>query len=468
VCALPAAARGAHWLVGWASTTGDWGLSLDLEWRHVAFTAAIAVISTCLFGLAPAWTVIQVDVQSALQASQRGYSGGRFRNRLGKLLVVGQISVSLTMLSGAVLLTRSLWHLRHQDFGFDAEHVLLADLPLEFTKAMMKQRAALRQPLYDRMNALPGVRSAAVSAFGLMGSLEHTGSLSTVERPAQPGDYARRVHVSERYFETIGTPILAGRGITEADRANAPNVVVLSQTAARIVFGGANPLGRFVSTGKNFESKDALQVVGVAQDVRFANPREPFGFVLYVPLTQDPAPVTTVLVRTTSDPMRVASAVRAALREVDATLLVGAIQPLGAKVESSLSNEKLLAVLSACFGVLALALTAIGVYGVIGYTVQRRTQEIGIRLALGADRAAVSRMIMRDVGLLVFAGTLLGAAGAFGAARALRSLLFEFAAADYSLLLAAAGLLFLIVAAAGYLPARRASQVDPMHALRQG
>ena len=468
VVALVPATRGARWLVGWASTAGDWRLSLELGWRHVAFTAAIAVISTCLFGLAPAWTAIQVDVQSALQTSQRGYAGSLFRNRLGRFLVVTQISVSLTMLSGAVLLTRSLWNLRHQDFGFDAEHVLLADLPLEFTKAMMKQRAALRQPLYDRMNALPDVRSAAVSAFGLMGSLEHTCSLSTAERPAQPGDSTRRVHVSERYFETIGTPILAGRGITEEDRGNGPNVVVLSQTAARIVFGRANPLGRFVSTGKTFESKDALQVVGVAQDVRFANPREPFGFVLYVPLTQDPAPVTAVLVRTDGDPARVVSAVRDAFHEVDSTLLVGAIQPLGAKVEGSLGNEKLLAMLSACFGVLALALTAVGVYGVIGYTVQRRKQEIGIRLALGAERAAVSRMIMRDVGLLVFAGTLMGAAGAFGAARALRSVLFEFAAADYSLLLAEAALLFLIAAAAGYLPARRAARVDPMDALRQG
>jgi predicted permease len=468
VCALLLATYGARWLVGWASTAGDWRLSLELEWRHVVFTAGVAVVSTCLFGLAPAWTAIHVDVLSALQAAQRGYSGGRFRNRLGRLLVVAQISVSLTMLSGAALLTRSLWNLRHQDFGFDAERVLLADMPLEFTKAMMKQRAALRQPLYERMNALPHVRSAAVSAFGLMGSLQHTCFLSTAGRPAQPGDYTRRVHVSERYFETIGTPILAGRGITEADRANSPNVVVLSQTAARTLFGGANAVGRFVSTGKTFESKDALEVVGVAQDVRFANPREPFGFVLYVPLTQDPAPVTAVVVRTASDPARVASAVRGAFREVDPTLLVGAIQPLGASVEGHLSNEKLLALLSTCFGVLALALTAVGVYGVIAYTVQRRTQEIGIRLALGAERAAVSRMIMCDVGLLVLAGTVLGAAGALVATRALRTVLFEFAASDYSLLVVAACVLFAIAGAAGYLPARRAARLDPMSALRQG
>jgi predicted lysophospholipase L1 biosynthesis ABC-type transport system permease subunit len=209
-------------------------------------------------------------------------------------------------------------------------------------------------------------------------------------------------------------------------------------------------------------------VVGVAQDVRFANPREPFGFVLYVPLTQNPAPITAVLVRAAGDPMRLASAVRSAFHEVDPTLLVGAIQPLGAKVEVQLSNEKLLALLSACFGALALSLTAVGVYGVIAYTVQRRTQEIGIRLALGAERAAVSRMIMRDVGLLVLAGTLLGAVGAFAATRAIRAVLFVFGANDYSLLLVAGCVLCVTAAGAGYLPARRAARLDPMDALRQG
>ena len=173
--------------------------------------------------------------------------------------------------------------------------MLVADIPLEFTKAMMKQRTALRQPLYERMNAIPNVRSAAVTAFGVMDSIVYTCSLSTAERPEQRGDFTRLVHVSPRYFETIGTRILAGRGITEEDRADSPRVVVLSQNAARTLFGGADPIGRLVSTGKSFESRDALQVVGVAHDVRFFNPRDPYGFVLYVPLTQHPAPVTAVI-----------------------------------------------------------------------------------------------------------------------------------------------------------------------------
>jgi ABC-type antimicrobial peptide transport system permease subunit len=159
--------------------------------------------------------------------------------------------------------------------------------------------------------------------------------------------------------------------------------------------------------------------------------------------------------------------VRAAFREVDPAVFVGAIHPLAESVEASLSNEKLLALLSTCFGLLALALTAVGVYGVIAYTVHLRTREIGIRLALGAERAAVSRLMMRDVALLALVGTLFGAAGAIGATRALRAMLFDFAPADYSLLLAAAALLLLFAAAAGYLPARRAARLDPMNALRQ-
>ena len=462
--ALVLAERGASWLVAWGSAAGDWRLSLGLEWRHLAFTAAIAVAATCLFALAPAWTATRLDLHSALQGS---YSAGRFRNRLGRFLIVAQLAVSLTLLSAAALLAHSLWTLRHQDFGFDAGHVLMADIPLEFTKAMMRRNTAIRQPLYDRMNTLPGVRSAAVDAFGVMGSLVHTCFLSTPERPCQPGESTRLVHISERYFETIGTPILAGRGITEADRADSPKVVVLSRNAAHTLFGNANPLGRFISSDKRFESKDALQVVGVAGDVRFSNPRDPFGFVLYVPLTQDPAPVTAVLLRAASDPARLAPTVRAVFHEVDPALFVGAIHPLAESVESQLSNDKLLALLSTCFGLLSLALTAVGVYGVIAYATQRRTQEIGIRLALGAERAAVSRMMMGEVARLAFAGTMLGAAGAMAATRALRSMLFAFAPGDYALLVAAAALLLLIAAAAGYLPARRAARLDPMNALRQ-
>ena len=464
--ALVLATSGARWLVTWASSSADWRLSLALEWRHLAFTAAIAVAATCLFALAPAWAATRIDVHSALQ-STHGHSGGRFRNRLGRCLIVAQLSISLTLLSAAALLVHSLWKLRHQDLGFDATHVLMAEVPLEFTRDMIRHNTALRQPLYDRMNAIPGIRSAAVDSFGVMDGTVYTCFLSTPERPLQPGDYTRRVHVSARYFETIGTPIISGRGITEADRADSPKVVVLNQTAARAVFGRANPIGRFISDNKVFESKNALQVIGVAQDVRFFNPRDPYGFVLYVPLAQSPMPVTAVLVRAANDPARLASAVRTAFREVDPAVFVGAIHPLAESVEAQPRQRKTPRPPLHLFRRARSRPDGVGVYGVIAYAVQRRTQEIGIRLALGAERAAVSRMMMRDVARLAFAGTLLGAAGAIAATRALRTMLFAFAPADYSLLLVASALLFLIAAAAGYLPARRAARLDPMNALRQ-
>ena len=244
---------------------------------------------------------------------------------------------------------------------------------------------------------------------------------------------------------------------------------MLSQTAARTLFGGANPIGRFVSTGKIFESKDALQVVGVAptsassiRAIRSASSSTSRS-------TQDPAPVTAVAGSRrfrSRAPGRRPSAPRST--KSTPRLLVGAIRPLDEIVEAKLSNEKLLALLSACFGVLALALTAVGVYGVIAYAVQRRTQEIGIRLALGAERAAVARMMMRDVALLAVRGHSCSAPRARSRPRApCAPCSSPFAPADYSLLAAAAALLFLIAAAAGYLPARRAARLDPMDALRQ-
>ena len=380
---------------------------------------------------------------------------------------MAQLALSLVLLSGAALLGRSLWNLRHQDFGFQREGTLVVELPVEFNKAMMKRSTALRQPLYDRLNALPGVRSAAVSAFGPMGAMEHTGSVSTPGRPAQQGDFTRVVHVSPRYFETMRIPLIAGRAIDARDRAGAPLVAVLSEAAARALFGGVNPIGRTITASRQYDSQHAIEVIGVARDVRFGNPREPFGFILYLPLEQEPAPITAALVRPMGNPAVLAAAARAAVRDIDPSVLAGAIRPLDEIIDSKLGNDRILATLALCFGALSLALVGVGVYGVLGYAVERRTQEIGIRLALGAGRGAVARMMMRDVGRLLLVGTLSGGVCALAATRALRTMVFAFAAGDYGLLAAAAGVILVIAALAGYLPARRAARLDPIEALRQ-
>jgi predicted permease len=386
---------------------------------------------------------------------------------LGKALVVAQISISLVLLAGSALLVRSLWSLRHQDFGFRGENVLMVDLPWEFSPAMMARYKALAQPLYDRMNQLPGVRSAAFSCFGPMGGDQHTGPLASADRPAERNDNTRIVQVSPQYFETMGIRIVAGRGITADDRAGTPEVAVLSETAARKMFGVANPVGRLVTQADRYNAQHSIEVVGVARDVRFANPSDPFGFLVYVPMAQSPAPITAVVVRTAGDPALVAANVQGALHTFDPGMAIGAIRPLGEAIDAKLSHERLLALLATSFGLLALVLTSVGVYGVISYAVERRTREIGIRLALGATRAQVSVALMKEVGLLVLGSAALGGAGAVAMTRSLRSMIFGFGPADYSLLIAVAVFLVGGASLAGFLPARRAARLDPMEALRE-
>ncbi|HUI56175.1 MAG TPA: ABC transporter permease [Bryobacteraceae bacterium] len=460
----------AHWgamaLVQLAAEGRSWRVPLGSGWRVLAFTAGVSAAATCFFGLAPAWSAARVDPYAALQ-SNRGQTGSRRRRVLGEALVVAQISMSLVLLAGSALLVRSLWSLRRQDFGFRGEHVLMVDLPWEFSPAMMARYKALSQPLYDAMNQLPGVRSAALSCFGPMGGDQHTGPLSSAERPAKRDDLTRIVHVSPRYFETMGIRIVAGRGITAGDSAGAPNVAVLSETAARQVFGGANAAGRLVTLGNRFDATHAVEVVGVARDVRFASPGEPFGFLVYVPMAQSPAPITAVVLRTAGDPAPAAGNVQAAFHAIDPGMAIGAIRSAGEVIDAKLSHERLLALLAMSFGLLALVLTSVGVYGVISYAMGRRTREIGIRLALGATRAQVSATLMKQVGLLVLSSAALGGAGAVAMTRALRSMIFAFGPGDFTLL-AAVGLFLLMVASlAGYLPARRAARRDPVEALRE-
>jgi predicted permease len=467
LAALPLASLGSRALVAWASPEDPWRLSLALDWRVLTFAGGIAVVATCLFGLVPALAAARVDLNASLQAGRRSASGGRFGAGVGRGLVVAQLAVSLVLLGGAALLGRSLWNLRHQDFGFQPEGAVLIDLPVEFSPAMMRRQGAIRQPLYERLNSLPGVRSAAVSGFGPMGPLQRTITISTPTRPARESDYTRLVHVSPRYFETMRIPLVAGRGITEEDRAGTPNTAVLSESAARALFGTTDPIGQRISGGRQFQANNSLLVVGVAHDLRFGNPREPFGFVVYRSFEQASAPVTAAVVRPSGQVAAMVGALRAAIRETAPDVRVGSIRPLTDVVESKLGNDRVMAAIAVSFGALALALVGVGVSGVVSYAARRRTREIGIRLALGANRRSVSLMMLRDIARLGLVGAIAGIAGSAAVARALRGVLFAFAPLDYAVLLGAAVALLAVSAAGAWLPARRAARLDPMDALRQ-
>jgi putative ABC transport system permease protein len=428
------------------------GATAEWSWRVAAFTAGITALTGLLFGMAPAIS------------ATRPLTPRASRPKIGRALIAVQVAVSLVLLSGAGMLARSLWNLRHQDFGFRADGLVVADLPWEFSPAMMARYAALRQPLLERLQAVPGAQSAALSGFGPMGGAQHTSPFSSA---ATYGVMTRMVHVSARYFDTTEIPILAGRAFTDADRAGAPAVAVVTETAARALFGGANPVGKLISGSDKFDPGHAVEVVGVARDVRFASPTEAFSAMVFLPLTQSPAPITTALVRVSGDAGAAAANVRAAFRAVDPDIAIASVQPLPAVIDASLQQERALAVLANGFAALALVLTAVGIYGVISYALARRAREIGIRIALGARRGQVSRMLLAEIGATAAAGVAAGGVGAFAASRALHGMLFGIAPGDWSMTGGAAALLGLIAAIAAYVPARRASRLDPMATLRQ-
>jgi putative ABC transport system permease protein len=439
-------------------------VSLPPAFAAAGFTAAAAIAVTCLFGIAPALAAVRVDVHSALQASRARFGGASRRQVFGRTLVVAQVSVSLLLVSAAGLLVRTLWNLRFQDFGFEPDKILQVNLPLEISRDSMRRSNAVRDPLYQRLNALAGVRVAAVSSCGPFSGLQHTSPFSAPGGPFQESDASRMVHVSPGYFQTM-TRIVTGRGITAEDRQGAPAVAVLSQTAARRLFGAQDPVGRFVSGSRTFDAAHQLLVVGVAHDVHFT-PRDPYGFIVYVPLAQSPAPITDIELRAAGDPARLAAAARTTIQSLDPRLRIGEIRLLRDTIDAGLTQEKMMAWLSAAFGALALLLTFVGVYGVIGYTVERRTQEIGIRLALGARRGQITALVLKNVGLLLGVSLLVGDAAALAAGRALGNLLFGIGNPGGTLAVAALSIAAVSMLA-GYLPARRASRLDPLGALRE-
>ncbi|SPF56533.1 membrane hypothetical protein [Candidatus Sulfopaludibacter sp. SbA4] len=425
---------------------------------------AVTVAAACLFGLAPALAATRLDLHSALQ-SHRTLGNGR-RHAAGRLFVVAQVSISLLLVASAALLVRSFWNLQHQDFGYRQEGLLMVQMLTDFETLRAAREIAV-QPVYERMNAIPGVRSAALAGLGPFSGISSTAGIALPDRPPAPDEEARLVSVSPRFFETMGIPMVAGRPITEEDRAGTAKVAVISETAARALFGAANPVDRYFAAGAKFDANKAIRIVGVAHDIRFARPRDPFEMVVYQSLAQSPMPLTSVVMRTAGDPALFAGVARQAVSESVPRLKIASVRPLGELVGSQLGQERMMALLSGAFGLLALVLASVGLYGVIAYGVERRTQEIGIRLALGASRAQVSGLLLREVAMVLGVGLPLGAAATLALGQWVRSMLFGLTPHDPAMLVSAAALLAVVGLAAGYLPARRASRFEPTTALRQ-
>ncbi|HKE05014.1 MAG TPA: ABC transporter permease [Blastocatellia bacterium] len=455
-------------------STGSTPISLDVrtDYRVLGFTGAVSILTAILFGLMPAFRATRVDLSPALKDNARGLGGGIFRNHLGKALVVSQVALSVILIAGAGLFVRTLYNLNHQRTGLKHENVLAVRVEPKGSDNKHANSARLSQiylALIERVEALPGVSSATLSnpspfSRGSFDAAFRPGQLRVDGLPAADQNPVQIAQVYPRYFATLGISLLSGRDIQLSDcSADAPKVVVINKTLARRVFQNADPLGRRLGrAGEEFE------VVGVVDDVKFGSLREEFASVIYYPFPNGPTGrgQMTLQARTTGDPSALAPAIRAEVRRIDESMAVFDVRPLSAFIAATIVQERLLTMLLSFFGLLAMLLAAIGLYGVIAYSVSQRTQEIGVRISLGARSRDVLRLVIGQGMKLVLIGVIMGLAAAFGLTRLLKTLLFGVSATDPLTFVVIALLLTLVALLACYLPARRATKVDPMIALR--
>jgi predicted permease len=448
---------------------GHFDLPLDLDvgvdGRVFAFLAATTLATALLLGIVPAWRISRADHHLHPRSA---VAGGPSRRVIGRLLLISQVTFSLVLLVSAGLLAQSLGKLGAVKTGFDEGHLLLLELDLVKTSVSQPQAQQLYQTLLDRVEALPGVRAASLSAGSLL-----TGRptlIWTIGFPgsAKPPQALQLYLVTPRYFETLGISLLRGRALGDADRADSARVVVINQTFARAAFGDANPLGQRLLLDN---ADRPVEVVGVVADTHNNDLRTPRRPLLYLPISQPngiPAKLfaDSLVVRTTGDPATLADTLRSTVRATNAGVPIMSVRTLEHQIGRTLVQDRLLTILASAFGLAALFLVALGLFGVISQWAARKTSEIGVHMALGATRARVRWSVMREAFALVGAGLLLGLPAALAAAHGLRSLLFGVSPLDPGAAAAATVALILIAALAAYLPARRAAAVDPMVALR--
>jgi putative ABC transport system permease protein len=434
--------------------------------RVLLFTLLSSLLAGIFFGTFPALQLSRLDLETSLRDEGRGSSTGQARAHMKSLLVVSQVALSLLLLIGAGLLLRSFGRLLGVDPGFDAHNVLTMNVSLPTVKyANPAQQTAFFDEILRRVSVLPGVRNAAISA-----TLPLTWTRITPVLPeGQPNvPLAERPFIdieaiSPQWFQTMRVPLRAGREFNAADNADAPKVVIVNETFARRFWGNQNPLDRQIVVGRG---PGKSRVIGVAADVRNKGLAQDTQAQLYLPFAQLPWAEMNLLVRTMVPPQSITSAVRAQISAVDPDQPVAGIQTVDQIVDSSLAQPRFTMLLFGVFSATALVLSVIGIYGVLAYWVAQRRYELGIRLALGAQRADILRIVVRQGFMLSIVGIGIGLMAALLLTRLMSSLLYKVGALDLTTF-AVAPLVFLGVALlASYLPARSAMRVDPAEALR--
>ena len=438
----------------------------------LCFTAGISAASGMLFGLAPAIRASRNDLSAALKERATRLAGRR-RFGMAPALVVSQVALSLVLLVGAGLFGRSLLKLQSEDLGFNRDNVLLVDIDPRLAGYKQTELSALYRQLLDRLGALPEVRTASLASYSPLSGTSSTRNVSLQGHTPEPGESMQvsDILVGPNYCEVLEVPLLLGREIGFQDTPASPKVAVVNEAFTKRFFPGENPVGRRFGFGTSDDPKHSseIEIVGVIGDVKYYGIKEKPEPTVYGPILQvqnQSAFSSNLEIRTEADPSAAASDVRAAISQVDDQLPIVNVTSFNKQLDNSIRQESLIAQLVSFFGLLALLLACVGLYGIMAHAVVRRTNEIGIRMALGAQRSDILWMVLRETLALVLLGIAIGIPVAMAGARLISSQLFGLNAANPLTLLIAATLLTGVAALAGYLPARRASLVDPMVALR--
>jgi predicted permease len=432
-------------------------IHLTPDWRVVAFTAVVAVGTGLLFGLAPAWRSARVSAGATMRPTGRGVVEGHSRFGVGKLLVAGQIALSLVAVTAAGLLLGSWIRLATVDPGYATDGMLIVGARQGGTTQF--------RDILERVRALPGVRGAAYSAYTPLSDAWNTTISVAGAANSTNGPIVRMNDVTDGYFDALDTPLLAGRDFGAQDTPSSPRVAIVSENLAREFLGGPAALGKRVRFGS--PPGEPVEIVGIVGDTKQTALRFETDPVVYFPFSQDTSAQSSVsfAIHASGAPSTLTSAVKATFAEVDSRISYR-VTTLARRIENAVRLPKTLGVLAGFFGGLALLLAAIGLYGIMAYTVARRRNEIGIRVALGAERGRIVRLVLGDVARIVAFGTVAGVVLSLATTRVGRSLLYGVAPNDPIVLGAAAGLLAAAAVVAGAIPARRAARLDAMTALR--
>ena len=442
-------------------------LDLGTDWRVLAFTTSLAVLTTVLFGLAPAVRATRGEPAALLQSGSRGSSGGRERFSLRRALVVSQVALSIVLLVGALLFARSLRNLTTLNVGFQPTGVLVASIGFDRLHLPEERYYEFKRQIIERVEAVPGVDSVAGSIMIPFGGETWNDNI-LLEGSDEEKGITWENYIGPNYFKTIGTPLLAGRDFDDRDTATSTKVAIVNQTFVNKFLKGQNPLGkRFRLHEPPGKPRPLYEIVGLTGDFKFQSMHEEFLPFVNFPASQQekPGPDHQISVRSRLPLSTLMTSVKGAIADVNPVIDLRFVA-FKQQIHESLIQDELMATLSGFFGFLAALLAAIGLYGVISYMVVQRTKEIGIRMAIGANAAAVVRMILHEAGLLTGIGLVLGTGLALASAQAAKSLLYGLKPRDPLTMILAVVVLSAVAALASFLPAWRASRLDPLQALR--